>query len=206
MSSAGAILLIVTGLAIMALGLLLFYAWLPFLYGFVGFDIGLLLGRWLTGDVGIIAIILGAIGAVVLAFASYSLEPYRRILLGVSAGVLIGLALAAGCGLSGTIGTLIGGVLAVVFGLIGGNVVPRYFDLFVIFASAVSGAGMVMTGAHILMPNARIFDVVNGGILPSVLAIVLAAVAVFWQFSNITKWINYQSDFTHRGPGLSPKG
>ena len=138
MSSAGAILLIVTGLAIMALGLLLFYAWLPFLYGFVGFDIGLLLGRWLTGDVGIIAIILGAIGAVVLAFASYSLEPYRRILLGVSAGVLIGLALAAGFGLSGTIGTLIGGVLAVVFGLIGGNVVPRYFDLFVIFASAVA--------------------------------------------------------------------
>ena len=153
MSSAGAILLIVTGLAVMALGLLLFYAWLPFLYGFVGFDIGLLLGRWLTGDIGIIAIILGAVGAAVLAFASYSLEPYRRILLGVSAGVLIGLALAAGFGLSGTIGTLIGGVLAVVFGLIGGNVVPRYFDLFVIFASAVSGAGMVMTGAHILMPE-----------------------------------------------------
>src|SRR4029079_8175859 len=96
MSSAGAIPLIVTGLAIMALGLLLFYAWLPFLYGFVGFDIGLLLGGWLTGDVGIIAIILGAIGAVVLAFASYSLEPYRRILLGVSAGVFICLAFAAG--------------------------------------------------------------------------------------------------------------
>ena len=48
MSFAGAILLIVTGLAVMGLGLLLFYAWLPFLYGFVGFDIGLLFGRWLT--------------------------------------------------------------------------------------------------------------------------------------------------------------
>jgi hypothetical protein len=205
MSFAGAILLIVTGLAVMALGLFLFYAWLPFLYGFVGFDIGLLLGRWLTGDIGVVAIILGVVGAVVLAFASYSLEPYRRILLGVSGGVLIGLALAAGFGLDGTLGTLIGGVLAVALGLIGGSVVPRYFDLFVIFATAVSGAGMVMTGAHILMPNARIFDVVNGGILPSVLAIVLAAVGVIWQFSNITKWINPQSVYT-RGSGLSPKG
>ena len=82
---------------------------------------------------------------------------------------------------------------------------PRYFDLFVIFATAVSGAGMVMTGAHVLMPDARIFDVVNGGILPSVLAIVLAAVAVFWQFSNITKWIKSQSTYTG-GSGLSPKG
>ena len=75
MSSAGAILLIVTGLAVMALGLLLFYAWLPFLYAFVGFDIGLLLGRWMTGDIGIIEIVLGVVGAVVLALLSYSLEP-----------------------------------------------------------------------------------------------------------------------------------
>ena len=152
MSLAGAILLIVTGLAVMALGLFLFYAWLPLLYGFVGFDIGLLLGRWLTGDIGIIAIILGVAGAVVLALLSYSLEPYRRILLGISGGVLIGLALAAGFGLDGTLGTIIGSVLAVALGLIGGSVVPRYFDLFVIFATAVSGAGMVMTSAY---SNAR---------------------------------------------------
>ena len=53
----------------------IFYAWLPFLCGFVGFDIGLLLGRWLTDDIGIIAIVLGAVGALVLALLSYSLEP-----------------------------------------------------------------------------------------------------------------------------------
>ena len=82
----------------MALGLFLFYAWLPFLCGFVGFDIGLLLGRWMRGDIGIIEIVLGVVGAVVLALLSFSLELYRRILLGVSGGVLIGLALAAGLG------------------------------------------------------------------------------------------------------------
>jgi hypothetical protein len=203
MSSVGALLVIATGLAIMALGLFLFYAWLPFLYGFVGLDIGLLLGKWLTGEIGVVAIILGAIGAAVLAFASYTLEPYRRILLGVSAGVLIGIALTMGFGFDGTFGTIIGGVLAVVFGLIGGSVVPRYFDLFIIFATAISGSAMVMTGAHVLAPGARIFDVVNGGLAPTALAIVLAAVGVIWQLSNIGKWISRSLDTG--GSGVSPK-
>jgi hypothetical protein len=204
MSSLGALLIIVTGLVVMALGLFLFYAWLPFLYGFVGLDIGLMLGRWLTGDIGAIAIILGVIGAIVLAFASYTLEPYRRILLGVSAGVFIGLALAAAFGVDGFLGTFIGGILAVVLGLIGGSVVPRYFDLFVIFATSISGASMIMAGAHILAPNMQIFDVINGGIAPSILAIVLAAAGVVWQFRNIGKWITYHA-VNPSGSELSPK-
>ena len=69
----------------MAFGLLLFYAWLPLFYGLVGLDIGLLLGRSLTGDVGSIAIILGVLCALVLAGAAYSIEPYRRILLATKA-------------------------------------------------------------------------------------------------------------------------
>jgi hypothetical protein len=46
--------------------------------------IALLLGKSLTGAVGTIAITLGIVGAVLLGIASYFLEPYRRILLGVS--------------------------------------------------------------------------------------------------------------------------
>ena len=84
MSVLGAILLILAGLAIMAFGIFLFYAWLPFLYGLFGFEIGLLLGRAITGDVGLLAIILGIVGAVILFGATYFLEPYRRILLGLS--------------------------------------------------------------------------------------------------------------------------
>lgn len=49
-----------------------------------------------------------------LAGASYYLEPYQRILLGVSGGVLLGLALAAAFGLDSTCGALIGGALAFV--------------------------------------------------------------------------------------------
>lgn len=99
MSVLGAILLILAGLAIMAFGIFLFYAWLPFLYGLFGFEIGLLLGRALTGDVGLLAIILGIVGAVILFGATYFLEPYRRILLGLSAGALIGLSIATVFGL-----------------------------------------------------------------------------------------------------------
>ena len=96
MSVLGAILLILAGLAIMAFGIFLFYAWLPFLYGLFGLEIGLLLGRSLTGDVGLVAIILGIVGAVILFGAAYFLEPYRRILLGLSAGALVGLSIAIG--------------------------------------------------------------------------------------------------------------
>ena len=86
MSGLGAILLVFAGLGIMGFGIFLFYAWLPFFYGLFGLEIGLLLGKSLTGHMGLLAIILGTIGAVILFAASYSLEPYRRILLGLSAG------------------------------------------------------------------------------------------------------------------------
>ena len=45
MSVLGAILLVLAGLAIMAFGIFLFYARLPFFYGLFGLEIGLLLGR-----------------------------------------------------------------------------------------------------------------------------------------------------------------
>ncbi len=132
MSFLGAILSIIAGLAIMSFGLLLFYAWLPLFYGLFGFDIGLLLGRSLTGDVGVIAIILGIVGAVILAGAAYSLEPYRRILLGISGGVLVGISLASAFNLDSPTGGFLGTGLAIIGGFIGASLVPRYFDSFII--------------------------------------------------------------------------
>ena len=143
MSFLGGILMILAGLAILSFGLFLFYAWLPVLYGLLGLEIGLLLGRCLTGAVGATAIVLGIAGAVLLGLLSYALEPYRRVLLGISGGVLIGLSIAALFGLDGWVGGFFGLILAAVCGVIGGFIVPYFFDSFVVGASAIGGASMV---------------------------------------------------------------
>ena len=177
-----------TGLAIMAFGLFMFYAWLPLLYALVGFDVGLMLGRAFTGDVGTTAIVLGIAGAFILGAASYILEPYRRILLGVSGGMLFGLSVAAAFGLDGWFGGFFGRMLALVCAVVGAMLVPRFFDLFVIGASAISGAAMVMTGANHILPSVGFFDRAAGGVLPAILTIVLSVAGVSWQRSNIAKW------------------
>ena len=188
MSLAIGLLMIVTGLSIMGFGLCMFYAWLPLLYALIGFDVGLLLGRASTGDVGTTAIVLGLAGAVILGAASYILEPYRRVLLGVSGGILFGLSVTAAFGLDGWFGGFFGRVLALVCGAVGGLLVPRFFDLFVVGASAVSGAAMVMTGANHILPSAGFFDRAAAGVLPSLVTIILAVVGISWQLSNIAKW------------------
>lgn len=192
MSFLGAILSIITGLAILSFGLLLFYAWLPLFYGLFGLDIGLLLGRSLTGDVGLIAVILGVVGAVILAGAAYSLEPYRRILLGISSGVMVGLSLASAFNLDSPTGGFLGTALAVIGGVIGASLVPRYFDSFIIAASAFGGAALVMAGAHLLLPGVGVFDRAVGGVLPTLITLGLALAGICWQLNNIAKWVGTQ--------------
>lgn len=189
MSFTFALLLILGGLGIMTFGLFLFYAWLPLLYAFVGFDIGLLIARTLTGEVGVVSILFGGAGAVLLAAASYFLEPYRRLLIGVSSGVLFGLAVPGALGLDGWFGGFFGSVMALVCGVIGGLVVPLFFDVFIVATSAVSGAALVMIGAHHILPDVGLFDRAAGGVLPALLALVLAVAGGAWQYSNIAKWM-----------------
>jgi len=185
MSTLGAILLILAGLAILNYGIFLFYAWLPVLYGLFGFEIGMLLGRSMTGDVGALAITLGVIGAVILFLASYFLEPYRRLLLGISGGAAVGLALASVFGWDHGASGLFAFILTVFGAVIGASVVPRYFDAFIIGASAFAGAAMVMAGAHRLLPGVGLFDRASGGTLPAIVTILLAVVGVGSQYRNI---------------------
>jgi hypothetical protein len=189
MSFTFGLLMVVSGLGVMAFGLFLFYAWLPVLYALVGLDIGLLLGRSLTGDVGTTAWILGIVCAVVLGAASYWLEPYRRILLGVSIGLLLGFSLSAVLGFDGSFGGLFGWVLAIACGVIGGFLVPIFFNAFVIAMSSVTGAAMVMIGARHLLPGVSIFDHSQGGVMPTLLMLVLALIGIGWQRRNIDKWV-----------------
>ena len=194
------ILMVGTGFAIMAFGLFLFYAWLPLFYGLFGLEIGLLVGKSLTGTVGATAIILGIAGAILFGAASYFLEPYRRILLGVSGGILLGLSLAALMGLDGALGGFFGTILALICGLIGGFIVPRYFDSLIIAASAFGGAVLVMAGASLILPGVGLFDRAAGGVVPALITLALAIAGVSWQLSNIAKWVHPSAE--HQGEAL----
>jgi hypothetical protein len=169
MSLSIGLLTILTGLAIMGFGLFMFYAWLPVFYALVGFDVGILLGRALTGDA--------------------VLEPYRRVLLGVSGGILFGLSVSSAFGLDVWLGGFFGRIFALVCGAIGSLLMPRFFDIFVIAASAVSGAAMVLIGANHILPGVRLIDPAAGGALPSLITIILAAAGMGWQRHNIAKWV-----------------
>jgi hypothetical protein len=147
-----------------------------------------------------LAIVLGIVGAIGLGVASYTLEPYRRILLGVSGGVLLGLALTALLGWDGWLGGFFGLVLAAILGLIGGIVVPLFFDLFVVVASSLSGAAIAVAGAHFLMPGVGLFDHASGALLPRLLTFVLAVIGMGWQMSNIAKWVQSEPLFGDRRP------
>jgi hypothetical protein len=186
------VLLILCGLGIMAFGLFLFYAWLPILYGLFGLEIGLLLGQWLSGEVGPIAFILGIVGAIVLFCATYFLEPYRRVLVGISGGALLTLSLAYLLGLDHLIGGVLGTALVVAGGLVGAIVVPQVFDSIIIAASAFGGATLAMAGAHLLLPGVGLFDRFAGGLPPRLMTIVLTAIGIGWQFRNIEKWVQFQ--------------
>jgi hypothetical protein len=186
------VVLILCGLGIMAFGLFLFYALLPVLYGLFGLEIGLLLGQWLSGEVGLFAFILGIVGAVVLFCATYSLEPYRRVLVGFLGGAVLTLSLAYLLGLDHLIGGIVGTALVVAGGLVGAIIVPQVFDSIIIAASAFGGATMAMTGAHLLLPGVGLFDRVAGGLPPRLMTLVLTAIGIGWQFRNIGKWVQFQ--------------
>jgi hypothetical protein len=189
------ILLILCGLGIMGFGLFLFYAWLPILYGLFGLEIGLLLGQWLSGELGPLAYSLGIIGAVALLVATYSLEPFRRVLVGFAGGALIALSLAYLLGLDQLMGGIPGTALVLVGGLVGAMIVPQVFDSIIIAASAFGGATMAMAGAHLLLPGVGLFDRLAGGLPPRLLTIALAVIGIGWQFRNIEKWVHSHPTF-----------
>lgn len=186
-----AILLILCGIGIMGFGLLMFYAWLPLLYGLFGLEIGLLLGRWLTGDMGVLAFTLGLAIGVAAAAAAYFLEPYRRALVGFMGGVVLVLAILSILGMDRMLAGFSATILAVIGGAIGATIALRYFDVFIVVASAFGGAALIVTGAQLLLPTSAEF---SGSILPALLTVILGTFGLRWQISNIASWVPPQPD------------
>ena len=105
------ILLILAGLGAMGFGLLIFYALLPLFYAFFGYGVGYWLGSIITnappGDSNFIKFLFALGGCILFAGAAYFLEPYRRILIGIGLGSLVGAMVASALGLTGVFGFII---------------------------------------------------------------------------------------------------
>ena len=185
------ILLIVVGIGAMGFGLMLFYALLPLFYAFFGVGVGYWLGAMLTGtppgEMSFIKLLFALGGGALFAGGAYYFEPFRRILIGVGLGALVGGLIASALGLTGFFGVVIMAITAV----IGAFVTLAVFDAFIVVASSIGGAGLVMDGIHLILPALDIFDrsaIAGGALAPLIIWVVAGAVAMGWQFSNIERW------------------
>lgn len=181
------ILLLLGGLAILGYGLFLFYAWLPILFALFGFEVGLLLGRWLSGDTALLAVTLGIVVAIAAAGAAYSFEPHRRVILGSVAGAVLTLSFARVLNLEHLIGGYFGILLIVAGAVLGAAVVTRYFDLLIIAASSLGGATLIVIGVQLMLPPPG--DPTQWSTLPALVAAILTAIGIRWQLSNFADWV-----------------
>ncbi|MGA7276807.1 MAG: hypothetical protein WBW79_02615 [Desulfocapsaceae bacterium] len=186
------ILLILAGLGVMGFGLLLFYALLPLFYAFFGLGAGYWLGSLLTGapegQMSLIKLLFGFGGAIFFAGGAYFFEPFRRALIGVGLGSLLGGLIASALGLSGFSGLAIMLAAAV----IGASLTVKVFDTFIIVSSAYGGAGLAMDGIHLIFRSLDIADrsaIAVGAVIPLLVWIVAGTIALIWQFSNLDRWV-----------------
>ena len=183
--------LILVGLAAMGFGLFLFYALLPLFYGFLGIGVGYWFGSLLTGappgDANLIKLFFAIGGGVLFAASAYFLEHFRRILIGIGLGSLIGGLIASALGVTGFLGLAI----MIVAGVIGAGITLAVFDAFIVVASALGGAGLAMDGLHLIFASIEILDrtaIANGAVVPLIIWIVAGTIAMGWQFMNIERW------------------
>lgn len=190
------ILLVVWGIGLMAYGLWIFYALLPLWYGLFGGVLGFVVGSWLTGSGNgwfgnVLTWVFAIGGAAIFAGLAYQLEPFRRVLAGLLMGFSLGslLAVIFGGGMFFTM--LFGGVGALIFAVL----VPLFFDPMIVVGSSFSGAALVMDGLFLILPFLgflldRTNSATNGNILAIVTYVVLGAIGLAWQMSNLRRWIS----------------
>ncbi len=201
------IALILVGLGVMGFGLFLFYALLPLFYAFFGVGVGYWFGSLLTGappgDANLVKLLFAIGGAVLFGGSAYFLEPFRRILVGIGLGSLVGGLIASAIGLTG----FLGAVIMIAAGVVGALITLAVFDPYIIVASAFGGAGLAMDGLHLIFRSVGILDrtaIADGAMLPLVIWIVAGAVGMGWQFKNIARWTVSSGPATVDSPGPAP--
>src|SRR5690606_38800116 len=145
----------------------------------------------LTGDMGALAFALGLALGVTSAAAAYFLEPYRRALVGFMGGIVLVLAMLSILSMDRMLAGFSATILAVVGGALGATIALRYFDVFIVVASAFGGAALIVTGTQLLLPASA---ELSGTILPALLTVILGIFGLRWQISNIASWVPPQPD------------
>ena len=191
MSVINGIFLILVGLGAMGFGLMLFYALLPLFYAVFGLGVGYWFGSLLTsapeGEMSFVKLIFGFGGAVLFAGGAYFFEPFRRILIGIGLGSLLGGLIAGALGLTGFFGVAI----MIVGAVIGAGLTLRVFDAFIVVSSAFGGAGLAMDGVHLIFRSLDLLDrtaISEGAAAPLIVWLVAGAMAMGWQFMNLERW------------------
>jgi len=147
------IVLMLVGLVAMGIGLMLFYALLPLFYAFFGFGVGYWWGSMLTstppGEMSFVKLIFALGGGALFAVGAHFFESFRRILVGISLGSLVGALIASALGLTGFVGVII----MVVCAVIGAGLTLAVFDAFIVVTSSLGGAGLAMDGGHLIFQS-----------------------------------------------------
>lgn len=140
----GSLLIILAGLGIAFYGYGIFRLLLPV----VGFFAGLMVGQAIAPNSAIWGWVMGILFALLFAVAAYA---YWSVMIGMSGALLgfaLGVALMEMLGLWNWLAVVVGLALAVVFGYL----YFVYRDLFVMFATGLTGAALVLYGIGHFIP------------------------------------------------------
>jgi hypothetical protein len=185
------ILLTLAGLGSMGFGVFLFYALLPLFYALFGVGVGYEFGSFLTGapegEMSLVKLVFAIGGGILFAGMAHFLEPFRRVLIGLGLGSLIGGLIASALGITGAFAVIIMFIGAA----IGAGLTVAVFDRFIIVASAFGGAGLAMDGLHLIFQSVDILDrgaIQYGVMTPLIIWIATGTLAMGWQLMNIQRW------------------
>jgi hypothetical protein len=173
-----AILSVAVGLVACFVGYQLFRILLPLLGGLYGATLAY---SWFGPGQELLALFVGLFVCAIFALLAYFLWSLTVGIGGVAMGFGAGVQLAAFLGLGGWFAVIIGVVLAVVFGLL-------FFgarDSLVMLASAVGGAGLVLSGLAVLMPGLLGWLANERNLITFFLTLVLAAAGFSAQYRSM---------------------
>lgn len=121
---------------------------LPFIGGFYGYVFGSTL---VAPEQWFLALLLGLVVAIVLAILAYFLWSILAVLYGVVLGGAVGVMLSVA--LSANQGGLIMWIFLIIGAVVGGFLAALLKDRLVMLVTAFSGAGAILYGVGLLLPN-----------------------------------------------------